>query len=168
MMTWIDNRSVGEKLVAKFIITLLGLTLMATVGLVGLKAQLWADREKQVRIAVGVAEGVAHAIDAQVCAGELTRQAGRERLLGILQAARYDTDKYFAVVLDDGTIIVHGGNPVSVGTNDYDKQDIPGHFYMRISLAAAHSHPEGAFFRVYANLPGGPRMKVNFIKAMPE
>jgi diguanylate cyclase (GGDEF)-like protein len=97
----------------------------------------------------------------------MTREEGRARLLAILQANKYDSDKYFAVVLDDGTILIHGGNPKSVGTNDYDKQDVRGHFYMRIALDVAHNNPDGGFYSVNAVPPKGARMKLNFIKNLP-
>jgi diguanylate cyclase (GGDEF)-like protein len=164
---WVNDRTVGVKLLANVIVTLLGLSIVAAVALTGLDAQMWNDRRMQVKVAVGVAEGLANVLDGQVRRGELSREAGRQRLLTLLQGMRYDGDKYFAVVLDDGTIIVHGGDPRAINTNDYNKQDLPGHFYMRVALEVAHGHPEGGFYPVNAALPGGARMKLNFIKVLP-
>ncbi len=115
MTAWLDNRNVGVKLMANVIVTLLGLLIIATVALTGLRAQMWHDRERQVRLVVAMAEAMAYTIDGQVRDGQKTRQAGRTELLALLQGSKYDSNKYFVAYQDDGTVIVHGGDPKVVG-----------------------------------------------------
>jgi signal transduction histidine kinase len=100
MNTWIDNRSASVKLTANIALTMIALLLIGGVALIGLRAQMWQDRQDRVQAAVSIAEGYANVVDAQVRAGEMSREAGRALLLRTLQAIKFGPDAYFVVVTD--------------------------------------------------------------------
>jgi methyl-accepting chemotaxis protein len=166
MMRWIDNRGVGVKLTASIVVFAAGLALVVAAALMGMSAQMWRDREQRVRVLVEAAESYANTIDAMVTEGKMTREQGRALVLGLLQAGRYDAGSYFTAFLKDGTYVVHGGNIKAVGTNDIDKEDRPGHFYMRDAIRAI-GNPAGGYYDVVATLPGGVYPKIYYAKFLP-
>jgi methyl-accepting chemotaxis protein len=169
MASWIDNRSVGVKLAANIVLSIVGLAVVGTVAIAGLNRQMWQDRQTRVRVVVEAASGYADALEASVEQGTLTREAAMSGFLAALQATHFDDNKYFVVFRRDGTYLIHGGNPQVDGTSDIAKVDHSGRRFMRNSIDVATANPGGGTYLVDAELvPGVFTPKMNFVKYLPK
>ncbi len=169
MTGWIDNRSVGMKLAANILLSVIGLLLVGAVAVTGLSRQMWQDRETRVRVVVEAAAGYADALEASVEQGKLTRDAAMSGFLAALQATHFDENKYFVAFRRDGTYVIHGAAPRVVGTSDFAKVDHSGRHFMQDAISVASSNPTGGFYLVDAELtPGVFTPKVNFVKYLPK
>ncbi|MBP2227105.1 methyl-accepting chemotaxis protein [Azospirillum agricola] len=97
-----------------------GLLLVAAVSLIGLRAEMMADRQDKTRSVVEVAHTLVAHYEARERAGALTRDAAQAAAKDALRALRHDRTEYFFVTDLSPRMIMHPIRP------ELDGQDLSG------------------------------------------
>ncbi|WP_434617903.1 bacteriohemerythrin [Azospirillum sp. B2RO_4] len=95
----------------------LGLVLVAAVSLIGLRAEMMADRQDKTRNVVEVAHSLIAHFEAQERAGTLPRDAAQAQAKIALKALRHDGDEYFFITDLAPRMIMHPIKPELDGTD---------------------------------------------------
>nr|WP_295827247.1 bacteriohemerythrin [uncultured Azospirillum sp.] len=95
----------------------LGLVLVAAVSLMGLRAEMMADRQDKTRNVVEVAHGLIAHFEAQERAGTLPRAEAQAQAKIALKALRHDGDEYFFITDLAPRMIMHPIKPELDGTD---------------------------------------------------
>lgn len=83
-------------------------------------------RERHLRDVVDTSVSLVAAIHAQAESGALSEAEAQSQARALLTSLRYDGDNYIFAFDFDATMIVHGGKPDLVGTNQFDFEDPNG------------------------------------------
>jgi len=89
----------------------LGLILVAVVSLIGLRAEMMADRQDKTRNVVEVAHSLISHFEAQERAGTLPRAEAQDKAKTALKALRHDGDEYFFITDLAPRMIMHPIKP---------------------------------------------------------
>ena len=95
----------------------LGLILVAVVSLIGLRAEMMADRQDKTRNVVEVAHSLISHFEAQERAGTLPRAEAQDKAKTALKALRHDGDEYFFITDLAPRMIMHPIKPELDGTD---------------------------------------------------
>ncbi|GLR79389.1 bacteriohemerythrin [Azospirillum oryzae] len=95
----------------------LGLVLVAAVSLMGLRAEMMADRQDKTRNVVEVAHSLIAHFETQERAGTLPRAAAQAQAKIALKALRHDGDEYFFITDLAPRMIMHPIKPELDGTD---------------------------------------------------
>ncbi|MCM8733093.1 bacteriohemerythrin [Azospirillum sp. A1-3] len=95
----------------------LGLILVAVVSLIGLRAEMMADRQDKTRNVVEVAHSLIAHFEAQERAGTLPRAEAQDKAKTALKALRHDGDEYFFITDLAPRMIMHPIKPELDGTD---------------------------------------------------
>ncbi|WP_042697614.1 bacteriohemerythrin [Azospirillum sp. B506] len=94
-----------------------GLALVAVVSLLGLRAEMMADRQDKTRNVVEVAHSLIAHFEAQERAGSLPRAEAQARAKAALKALRHDGDEYFFITDLVPRMVMHPIKPELDGTD---------------------------------------------------
>ncbi|MBY6261302.1 HAMP domain-containing protein [Azospirillum sp. 412522] len=95
----------------------LGLALVAVVSLIGLRAEMMADRQDKTRSVVEVAHSLIAHFEAQERAGALPRVQAQTQAKAALKALRHDGDEYFFITDLAPRMVMHPIKPELDGTD---------------------------------------------------
>jgi methyl-accepting chemotaxis protein len=149
----------------------LAVSALSLVVALGLAASFQRDRMMDERVGrlrsvVSTAYGIAGSFQAQVEAGQMTRDAAIQRFREIVQSMWYDgRDGYLIAYSMDGVSMANGADPKQVGTNRMEVKDIKGNRLVADMVNLLHKQTEGTTTYVWPK-PGQkePLPKVTFIK----
>ncbi|CAO3420046.1 bacteriohemerythrin [Azospirillum endophyticum] len=143
----------------------LGLVLVAAVSLIGLQAEMMADRQDKTRNVVEVAHSLVAQFEAQERAGTLPRAEAQARARTALKALRHDGDEYFFITDLGPRMIMHPIRPDLDGTDVSGLADPDGKLLFREFVRVVKA--DGAGFVDYLwPRPGAakPVAKLSYVK----
>jgi methyl-accepting chemotaxis protein len=126
-----SNISIRYKVSIMLIVNMLGLVMVAALGLGTLRSQLYEDREIKTRHVVGVASSLIRHYAAEVRDGHLNEPEAKQAALKAVTALRYGGDEYFFVLDTEGVALAHGANADLVGRNLLPIRDASGSTMIR-------------------------------------
>ena len=149
-------------------LTLAGLLVLGTVGLINLHRNLLAGRADMARHLVEAAYSVLLEVDADVRAGQMSREAAQKVALATIQAMRFGDNEYFWVNDMHPTMVMHPIRPELNGQDLSDYRDPSGNrlFVAAVNTVKAH----GAGFITYLWPKPGvdkPVAKLSYVKGFP-
>ncbi|ALG69674.1 chemotaxis protein [Azospirillum thiophilum] len=143
----------------------IGLMLIAVVSLMGLRAEMMADRQDKTRSVVEVAHGLIAHYEAQERAGALPRAAAQAQAKAALKTLRHDGDEYFFVTDLGPRMIMHPIKPELDGTDVSGNADPNGKLLFQDFVRVVKA--DGAGFVDYLwPKPGSaePVAKLSYVK----
>jgi methyl-accepting chemotaxis protein len=103
-----------------------------------------ADRIAQLRGIVDIAYGMATALDKQVAAGRMTRDAAIDQFRSDIYAMKYNGGVGYLAVYDmNGITIASGAEPDRQGESRLEVKDVKGKFIVRSMIDALATAPDG-------------------------
>ncbi|BAI71381.1 methyl-accepting chemotaxis protein [Azospirillum sp. B510] len=143
----------------------LGLVLVAAVSLMGLRAEMMADRQDKTRNVVEVAHSLITHYEAQERAGALPRAEAQARAKAALKTLRHDGDEYFFITDLAPRMVMHPIKPELDGTDVSNTTDPNGKRLFREFVRVVKA--DGAGFVDYLwPRPGAaePVAKLSYVK----
>ncbi len=163
----LNNLTIGSRLMIIVVAALLGISLMALLGLINLRENLMRDREEQVLRLVDVMHSTIESLKEQVRSGELSlRQAQREAVVA-LNGSRYGLNDYYFALDLDGALVAHGGNAALIGRNLIGIEDQNGVRLVAEMINVAR-HEGGGFVPYYWERDGEQVPKVSYAKLVED
>jgi methyl-accepting chemotaxis protein len=169
MMKWLNNRSVGAKLLSNAVIILLGLLLVAVAALFVSRGQMIRDRETQLRSAVDTSVAYASALEDRVHKGEITRGQAIGSFIAMTNTVRYNGSGFFVLYDERGTYLLNPARPTDKGTDGTKIADVFGRHFVQDAMDIVRRDGSG-FYELQYPRPGGtePVRKLNFVTKIPE
>ena len=146
-------------------VTLGGMIVLGAVGLINLHRNLLADRADMARHLVEAAYSVLVEVNADVQAGQMTRESAQAVALSTIQAMRFGNNEYFWVNDMHPTMVMHPIKPELNGQDLSSYQDPNGKHLFVEMVQAVNAHGEG-FVSYFWPMPGAakPVPKISFVK----
>jgi len=153
---------------------LAGIAILAMAGTITVMAwffyqRMIDDRVTTLKSMAEAAVSFAQALDAEVAAGRLTREAAAERLRIGFDAMKYDGGAgYITSHTMEGVALAQGAKPSLEGKNRLDDKDARGQLFIKAQRDLAASRGEGLTEYWYPK-PNQtePLPKLTYVKAMP-
>ncbi len=169
MMAWVNNRSVGVKLVANIVLIVLGLAVVAGSALSIARNAMIEDRKTKLKAIVEVAGSYANSLQGQVKLGKLTDAQAFAAFKENLNHFRYEGSSYFTLMSDKGVYLVQPNGSDVVGKDGTQLADAYGFKFVQAALEIGRTTGSG-FYELYFPRLGHtkPILKMNYTLAVPE
>jgi methyl-accepting chemotaxis protein len=148
------------------VVTVVGMTVLGTVGLINLHRNLLADRADMAKHLVEAAHSVLMRVDAEVRAGRVTHEAAAMAALATIRAMRFGDNEYFWINDMHPTMVMHPIKPEMNGQDLTDFTDPSGKRLFVEAVDTVRAHGEG-FINYLWPKPGvdTPVPKISYVKA---
>ncbi|AMO35567.1 methyl-accepting chemotaxis protein [Thauera humireducens] len=113
----LKNLTVSQRFVLLVLAALLGMLLLAVLGLTGTRSAMEDGNNKSVRNLVESAHGVVAHYEALERAGKMSRAEAQSAAMEALRPVRYDTTEYYYIWTLDGVSVMHPARPEMEGQN---------------------------------------------------
>jgi len=146
-------------------VTLVGMVVLGTAGLINLHQNLLADRAEIARHLVEAAHSLLVQVDTEVKAGRMQREAAQREALAIVGAMHFAGNEYFWVNDMHPTMVMHPIKPELNGQDLSDYEDLAGKRLFVEFTNTVKSHGEGFVTYLWPK-PGvdKPVRKLSFVK----
>jgi methyl-accepting chemotaxis protein len=169
MWAWVNNRSVGAKLGASVVLTVLTLVLIGAATLMMARDQMFADRGNKVQAIVEMVAKYADQLEARVQKGELTHDQAVSRFVDAVNAERFDGDNYFVLYTDKGIAVASPNNPAFVGTDRSGSTDPYGVKIVQTALDLVKRQGAGFFWYSFPRASGSePLRKMSYAQGIKQ
>ncbi|CCG39728.1 methyl-accepting chemotaxis protein [Magnetospirillum molischianum] len=133
--------------------SVIGMVVIATLGLFNARDNLMEERRIKTREVVELAVSVAAAAEARVRAGEISVEAAQAQALDLIRQMRYAGDNYFWINDLDGVLVMHPHRAKAIGTSVLGLKDAAGQL-MYVSFLDAARRAGGGFVEYVGRRPG--------------
>jgi methyl-accepting chemotaxis protein len=169
MGAWVNNRSVGAKLGASVVMTILALLLIGAGTLFMAREEMLADRADKVKAIVEMVAKYADHLETRVQKGELTHVQAVALFVDVINAERYDGDNYIIAYTNAGIVVASPNNPAFVGTDRSGSTDPYGVKIVQTAMALTQHDGSGFFWFRFPRASGSePLRKMSFAKDIPQ
>ncbi|MDD3674238.1 MAG: methyl-accepting chemotaxis protein [Thauera propionica] len=162
----LKSLSVSQRFVLLIIASLLGMLLLAGLGLNGTRNAMEDGNNKSIRSLVESAHGVVAHYEALERAGKMSRAEAQSAAMEALRPVRYDTTEYFYIWSLEGVSVMHPVRPELQGQNMIGKIKYAGGRDLVSDMTAlVRNAPEGYLMAEFPR-PGSdlPVPKLLFLK----
>jgi len=133
MIAWVNNRSVGTKLIANIALIIVGLLVVAGSALSVSRSAALEDRKSKLKAIVEIAGSYANSLQAQVKLGTLRKEQAIAEFEENLNRLRYDGAGYFTLLTDKGVYVVQPNGAGTIGKDGTQLTDAYGFKFVRWS-----------------------------------
>ncbi|SEH34158.1 methyl-accepting chemotaxis protein [Magnetospirillum fulvum] len=144
---------IGVRLTMIVVATVVGMVVIAALGLVNARDSLMEERRIKTREVVELATSIAAAAEARVRSGELTAEAAKTQALDRIREMRYAGDNYFWINDLDGVLLMHPHRAKAIGTSVLGLKDAAGQL-MYVSFLDVARRNGGGFVEYLGRRPG--------------
>jgi len=144
---------IGARLTMVVMATVVGMVVVAALGLVNARDSLMEERRIKTREVVELATSIAAAAEARVRSGELSVEAGKTQALERIRDMRYAGDNYFWINDLDGVLLMHPHRAKAIGTSVLGLKDAAGQL-MYVSFLDVARRDGGGFVEYVGRRPG--------------
>ena len=162
----LKNLSVSQRFVLLIVASLLGMLLLAVLGLNGTRNAMEDGNNKSIRNLVESAHGVVAHYEALERAGKMSRAEAQSAAMEALRPVRYDTTEYFYIWSLEGVSVMHPTRPEMQGQNMIGKMKYgEGRDLITDLTGLVRNAPEGYLMTEFPR-PGSnvPVPKLQFVK----
>jgi len=144
---------IGARLTLIVIASIVGMVVIAALGLVSARDSMMEERRIKTREVVELAVSIASAAEARVRSGELSAEAAQTLALDRIREMRYAGDNYFWINDLDGVLLMHPHRAKAIGTSVLGLKDAAGQL-MYVSFLDVARRDGGGFVEYVGRRPG--------------
>ena len=169
MIAWVNNRSVGAKLIANIALIVVGFLVVAGSALSISRNAMIEDRKSKLKAIVELAGSYANSLQSQVMSGKLTKDQAVAQFTENLNHLRYDGSGYFTLLSDKGVYVVQPNGSDVIGKDGTQLTDAYGFKFVQAALDIAKTKGSGFYYLYFPRLGHNtPLLKMNYTLGLPE
>jgi methyl-accepting chemotaxis protein len=169
MIAWVNNRSVGTKLIANIALIVIGLLVVAGSALSVSRGAMLDDRRSKLKAVVELAGSYANSLQTEVKLGKLDKEQAIAEFEQHLNRLRYDGAGYFTLLTTKGVYVVQPNGAGTIGKDGTQLTDAYGFKFVPAVLDIVKTKGAGYYSLYFPRLGSTtPLLKMNYVLGLPD